>query len=53
MALAFSEKNKWDLRWFKLQMWGYIIGSIILTLFTVSTVEYIFDFSIIGWLFNL
>tara|TARA_B100000686_G_C16386108_1_gene760064 strand:- start:166 stop:375 length:210 start_codon:yes stop_codon:yes gene_type:complete len=53
MALAFSEKNKWDLRWFKMQVIGYTLLGIFLSGFLVSTLEYIFDFSIVGWLFNL
>jgi len=53
MALAFHEKNKWDMRWFRLQLIGYSLASAGLSAFTVSTVEHFFDFSLIGWLFNL
>jgi hypothetical protein len=53
MAMAFSEKNKWDLRWFKMQVIGYTLLGIFLSAFVVSTVEYLFDFSFVGWLFNL
>ena len=53
MALAFSEKNKWDLRWFKMQIIGYTIAGILISAFSVSIIEYIFDFSLVGWLFNL
>lgn len=53
MALAFSEKNKWDLRWFRMQIIGYTTTGIILTAFLLSALEYFFDFSLFGWLFNL
>tara|TARA_B100000287_G_scaffold173683_1_gene163872 strand:+ start:397 stop:600 length:204 start_codon:yes stop_codon:yes gene_type:complete len=53
MALAFSEKNKWDLRWFRMQIIGYTVAGILISAFSVSVIEYIFDFSLVGWLFNL
>ena len=53
MALAFSEKNKWDLRWFRMQIIGYTVAGILISAFSVSIIEYIFDFSLVGWLFNL
>ena len=53
MALAFHEKNKWDMRWFRLQLISYSVGSALISVVTVSGVEYYWDFSLIGWLFNL
>lgn len=53
MALAFSEKNKWDMRWFRLQIIGYTGLGIILTAFFLSALEHWFDFSLFAWLFNL
>ena len=53
MALAFHEKNKWDMRWFRLQLISYSVGSAVLSAATLSGVEYFFDFSLIGWFFNL
>ena len=53
MALAFSEKNKWDMRWFRMQIIGYTSLAIILTAFFLSAFEHWFDFSLFAWLFNL
>ena len=53
MALAFSEKNKWDIRWFRAQLIGYTLAGSIGSALTLSAVELIFDFSLIGWLFNI
>ena len=53
MALAFHEKNKWDIRWFRMQLIGYSVGSALISAATVSGVEYFWDISLIGWLFNL
>lgn len=53
MALAFSEKNKWDMRWFRLQIIGYTALGIVLTAFFLSAFEHWFDFSLFAWLFNL
>jgi hypothetical protein len=53
MALAFSEKNKWDIRWFQVKIISYTVGAALFGAIFVSIIEYYFDFSIIGWLFNL
>lgn len=53
MALAFSEKNKWDMRWYRMQIVGYTLAGCVSTALGLSTIEYVFDFSLVGWLFNL
>jgi hypothetical protein len=53
MALAFSEKSKWDMRWFRLQLIGYTCGAGFGSALGISLIEHIFDFSLWGWLFGL
>jgi hypothetical protein len=53
MALAFHEKNKWDMRWFRLQLIGYSAASAVASACLITVTEYVFDFSLYGWLFNL
>jgi len=53
MALAFHEKNKWDSRWFRVQVIGWSVGSALLSAGTVTLTEYFFDFNLFAWLFNL
>jgi|TARA_B110000495_G_C22842740_1_gene491477 hypothetical protein len=53
MALAFHEKNKWDMRWFRMQLIGYSVGSAFVSAASVTICEYYFDFSLFGWFFNL
>jgi hypothetical protein len=53
MALAFHEKNKWDARWFKVQVIGWSVISGLASAGTLSIAEYFFDFNAFAWLFNL
>ena len=53
MALAFHEKNKWDMRWFRMQLIGYSITAALVSAASVTVSEYYFDFSLFGWFFNL
>ncbi|MBT93236.1 MAG: hypothetical protein CMA60_00210 [Euryarchaeota archaeon] len=53
MALAFHEKNKWDARWFKVQVIGWSVLSGLVSATGLSIVEYMFDFNAFKWLFNL
>lgn len=53
MALAFHEKNKWDARWFKLQVIGWSTLSALVSATGLSIAEYFFDFNAFAWFFNL
>ena len=53
MALAFHEKNKWDARWFKIQILIYSIVSSFLSMFVLTLVEWFFGFNLFSWLFGV
>jgi len=53
MALAFHEKNKWDARWFKIQVIGWSVISGLASAASLSIAEYFLDFNAFAWLFNL
>jgi ABC-type microcin C transport system permease subunit YejB len=53
MALAYHEKTKWDLRWFRLRIVAYSVGSFLIGIILVSLFDLFFDFNIIRWLFNI
>jgi hypothetical protein len=53
MALAFHEKNKWDARWFKIQILLYSIFSSVFSMFILTLTEWFFGFNLFSWLFGV
>ena len=53
MADAYAYRSLWDLRWYTVKLYLYSAAAGVSAGLSVSLVEYIFDFSLVGWLLGL
>ncbi len=53
MADAYAFRSLWDLRIYTLKLWLYTGVGITSAVFATSGLEYLFDFSLVGWLLGL
>ncbi len=53
MADAYAFRSLWDLRIYTLKLWLYTGVGVASAVFGTSGLEYLFDFSLVGWLLGL
>ena len=53
MADAYAYRSLWDLRWYTVKLYVYTAVGATGTGLGVSLIEYIFNFSLVGWLLGL
>ena len=53
LADAFSQKQVWDLRWYRLKLVVWVTSTFTSTALTLSAVEHYTDWNLWSWIFGL